>query len=55
MQWNTKVALGLGLFAMLDVLIPIPMTALFLIFVLLARPPYFKAWVDRLYSESASS
>lgn len=55
MQWNTKVALSLALFAVLDVVIPIPMVALFLIFVLLTRPPYFKAWVDELYSDSPSS
>ncbi len=55
MQWNTKMALVLAVFAVFDVLIPIPLMVLFLIFVLLTRPPYFKAWVDRLYAESPSS
>ncbi len=55
MQWNTKVALVLALMAVVDVVIPVPLMALFLIYVLLARPPYFKAWVDRLYSDVPSS
>ena len=55
MQWNTKAALALAALAVLDVVIPVPMMALFLIYVLLTRPPYFKAWVDRLYADSPPS
>ena len=55
MQWSTKAALVLAAIAVFDVVIPIPLIGLFLIFVLLARPPYFKAWVDRLYADSPSS
>jgi len=27
----------------------VPLTALFMAYVLIARPPMFKAWVDNLY------
>jgi hypothetical protein len=55
MQWNTKVALGIAGCAIVDTVIPIPLTAVFLIYVFLARPPFFKAWVDRVYSGSGAS
>jgi hypothetical protein len=54
-QWTTRTALALAALAVVDVLVPAPLAALFLIYVLLAKPPFVKAWVDRLYSDSPSS
>lgn len=55
MQWNTKVALVLAVLAIIEAVNPVPVLTMFLIYVLLARPPYVKAWVDRLYSDPPSS
>ena len=55
MQWNTKVALALAVSAIVESLNPVPVLTMFLIYVLLARPPYVKAWVSRLYADSPSS
>ena len=30
----------------------VPLTGLFAAYILLARPPWFKNWVDQLYSQS---
>jgi hypothetical protein len=55
MQWNTKVALVLAICAIMESINPVPVLTMFLIYVLLVRPPYVKAWVDQLYSDSSSS
>jgi hypothetical protein len=54
-QWNTKAALVLAVVAIMDAFTPAPIAALFAIYVLLAKPPFVKAWVDRLYADSPSS
>jgi hypothetical protein len=39
------------MFAILDTVIPIPMTAMVLIMVLFLKPKWFKDWVDEIYRQ----
>lgn len=50
MKTSTKAMLYLILFALIDTVIPVPITALILIYVLLERPPWFKALVSDIYT-----
>ena len=50
MSWTERAALAV-LIVVLDVVVfVIPVTGLLAAWVLLARPPGFRAWVERLYS-----
>lgn len=49
MTENTKVLIGLLILALLDAIIPFPITAAILLYVLWARPDWFKAMVTRVY------
>ncbi len=49
MKTNTKILIYLIVFAIFDMIIPIPFTATLLIYVLLARPQWFKDLVTEIY------
>ena len=49
MSLKTKILVGLIGFAIFDIFIPIPITALFLIYILLNKPPWFLEWVREVY------
>jgi hypothetical protein len=49
MKPTTKILLYLIVLAVLDMIIPIPFTALILIYVLLEKPVWFKKLVDDIY------
>ena len=50
MNFRTRLLLALVLLALLDMVIPIPFFALFLIYAVAARPTFFPQWVERVYS-----
>jgi len=50
MKLSTKILLYLTILAILDMIIPVPFTALLLIYVLLEKPPWFKQLVSDIYS-----
>ena len=50
MKTTNKILIYLIIFAIIDVLIPIPITALLLIYVLREKPEWFKNLVTRIYS-----
>jgi hypothetical protein len=49
MSFETKCLLALVGIAIVDMVIPIPFAALFLIYVVSARPPRFREMVERVY------
>ena len=49
MKTKTQILVALILFAVIDTVIPLPITAFFLIFVFYAKPPWFLAQVTRVY------
>lgn len=49
MEIKTKILICLIVFAFLDMIIPIPFTALILIYVVLEKPPWFKNLVTDIY------
>jgi len=49
MSKRTQVLIYLILLAMFDTIIPIPITALVLIYVLLQKPVWFRQWMDEVY------
>ena len=49
MNFKTRLLLILVLLALLDMVIPIPFFALFLIIVTATRPAFFLDWVRRVY------
>jgi len=49
MKQNTKILLYLIVLAVLDMIIPIPFTALILIYVLLEKPAWFEKLVADIY------
>ena len=49
MRINTKILVYLIVLAVLDMIIPIPFTALILIYVILEKPPWFINWVTDIY------
>ena len=49
MKPNTKILIYLFALALLDMIIPIPFTALILIYVILEKPPWFKNLVADIY------
>jgi hypothetical protein len=49
MSTKTQILISLSLLAILDAVIPIPITAMMLIMVLFQKPRWFKEWVDKVY------
>ena len=49
MKPNTRILIYLIVLAFLDMIIPIPFTALVLIYVILEKPPWFKNLVTDIY------
>ncbi len=49
MDIRSKTLLGLALLCLLDVVIPLPISGVVLIYVLLQRPPWFIDTVERIY------
>jgi hypothetical protein len=52
MAYGTKILLALIPLAIIDAVIPIPIVGLVLIYVILAKPPWFSEAVDRVYGRS---
>jgi hypothetical protein len=50
MKTKTKIMVYLSVLAILDMLIPIPFTALILIYVVLERPAWFEKIFTEIYS-----
>lgn len=49
MKTNTKILLYLSILAFIDMIIPIPFTALMLIYVIFEKPAWFKKLVTEIY------
>ena len=49
MKPKTKILVCLVVFAFIDVVIPLPLTALLLIYVLSEKPPWFRKLVREVY------
>lgn len=50
MKTNTKIVVYLSILALLDMIIPIPFTALMLIYVILVKPAWFINLVTDIYN-----
>jgi hypothetical protein len=50
MKTKTKVLLYLSIRALVDMIIPIPFTALMLIYVIIEKPVWFKNLVTEIYN-----
>ena len=50
MKTKNKILIYLIIFAIIDTLIPVPLTALLLIYVLTEKPQWFMTLVTRIYS-----
>jgi hypothetical protein len=46
---KTQILINLIVLAIVDTVVPIPITVMILIMVLFKRPKWFKTWVDRIY------
>jgi hypothetical protein len=46
---KTQILIYLALLAVLDAVIPIPITAMGLIMVMFQKPRWFKEWVEKIY------
>ena len=51
MNLKNKLLISLVLLALVDTLIPVPIMTLILIYVLFEHPPWFKKYVDEIYSD----
>jgi hypothetical protein len=49
MKLKTSLIIGLVILAVLDMVIPIPFTALLLLYIVLEKPPWFQTWASELY------
>ena len=49
MKLETRILIYLVIIAIVDMIIPIPFMAIFLIYILLEKPDWFKDMVTRLY------
>ena len=49
MSTKTQILIYLTLLAVLDAVIPIPITAMGLIMILFQKPRWFKEWVEKIY------
>lgn len=50
MKTNTKIIIYLSILALFDMIIPIPFTALMLIYVILEKPAWFRNLVTDIYN-----
>ncbi|SHO53836.1 hypothetical protein SAMN02745220_05334 [Desulfopila aestuarii DSM 18488] len=50
MKTTTKIIIYLSILALIDMIIPIPFTALMLIYVILEKPAWFKTLVTEIYN-----
>ena len=50
MKINTKILIYLLVFAIIDTVIPVPITAIILIYVLFEKPDWFKDMVMQIYN-----
>ncbi len=50
MKEKTKILIYISILALLDMIIPIPFTALILIYVISEKPPWFKKLVTEIYN-----
>ena len=50
MKINTKIMLYLSILALFDMIIPIPFTALILIYVIFEKPAWFRNLVIEIYN-----
>lgn len=50
MKINTKIMIYLSILALLDMIIPIPFTALLLIYVIFEKPEWFRNLVTEIYN-----
>jgi len=48
---KARLLTGLVVLAVLDMVIPIPFTALMLLYVVLERPPWFSRWASEIYTD----
>lgn len=55
MTTNERVILAVAIVLLDTAVVVIPVTALLAGWVLLARPPWFREWVERLYREAPGS
>ena len=49
MSVKTQILIYIAVLGIFDTIIPIPLTALALIYILFQRPIWFKQWVDEIY------
>lgn len=50
MNTKTKLLIYISILALLDMIIPIPFTALILIYVILEKPVWFENYVNEIYN-----
>jgi len=50
MKTNTKILIYLSILALFDMIIPIPFTAIMLIYVIIEKPAWFKNLVTDIYN-----
>ena len=50
MKTNTRILIYLSILTLLDMIIPIPFTALMLIYIILEKPAWFRNLVTDIYS-----
>ncbi len=50
MKTNTKIILYLSILALVDTIIPIPFTALILLYVIFEKPVWFRNLVTEIYN-----
>ncbi len=49
MKLKTRLLIGLVVLAVVDMVIPIPFTALLLLYVVLEKPTWFQTWASEVY------
>jgi hypothetical protein len=49
MSTKTKILIYLVLLAVIDAVIPLPITAMILTMVVFQKPAWFREWVDEIY------
>jgi hypothetical protein len=54
MNLQTKLLIYLCLFAIIDIVIPIPIMSILLIYVLLNKPPWFSKMVSDIYNADSN-
>ena len=51
-SFKTKALVALAFIGLVDVIIPLPLLGILLIYVVLEKPSWFVEWVERIYPES---